>query len=185
MHAFNCTCSWMYWSDSGDVATIERASMDGRARQILHNTRLVYPFGLTLDYQNQVLYWIDASLDKIESSNVDGTNRQLIAMFVSNYHAFALSYFNNILYWSDWNTDVIHSIFANGTSLSSLMFGFRLLTGIEVVSGSRQQLPPGWLKQIKSIMYLAGCSFHCFYSPLLICLNCQFIIVMCRSKSLC
>ena len=187
MHVFDCTCSWMYWSDWGDVATIERASMDGRARQILHNTRLVYPFGLTLDYQNQVLYWIDASLDKIESSNVDGTNRQLIATFVSNYHAFAISYFNNILYWSDWNTDIIHSIFANGTSLSSLISGLRFLTGIEVVSGIRQQLPPGWLKKIKSItgMYLAGCNFHCFYFPLFICVNCQFIIVMYRSKSLC
>ena len=137
----------MYWSDWGAVATIERASMDGRARQILHNTQLFWPNGLTLDYQNQVLYWIDASLDKIESSNVDGTNRQLIVNFASsspNYHPFAMSLFNNVLYWSDWGTDMIHSIFANGTSLTSLIRGFSFATGIEVVSGSRQQLP-GWL----------------------------------------
>ena len=141
-------CSWMYWSDWGDVATIERASMDGRARQILHNTQLIYPNGLTLDYQNQVLYWIDASLDKIESSNVDGTNRTLIVNFASsspNYHPYSMSFFNNILYWSDWGTDMIHSISANGTSLTSLLRGFSLSTGIEVVSESRQQLPPGWL----------------------------------------
>jgi len=50
----------------GDVAKIERASMDGDARRTLHNTDLVWPNGLTLDYQNQVLYWIDAFLDKIE-----------------------------------------------------------------------------------------------------------------------
>ena len=85
--------------------------MDGQAKQVLHNTQLVYPNCLTLDYQNQVLYWIDASLDKIESSNVDGTNRTLIANFASNYHPFSMSYFNNVLYWSDWGTDMIHSIF--------------------------------------------------------------------------
>ena len=138
----------MYWSDWGGVRKIERASMDGQARQILHNSRLVWPNGLTLDYQNQVLYWIDASLDKIESSNVDGTNRTLIANFAlssPNYHPLSMTFFNNILYWSDWGTDMIHSIFANGTSLSSLTERFSLLTSIEVVSKSRQQLPPGWL----------------------------------------
>ena len=136
----------MYWSDWGDVPKIERASMDGQARQILHSSQLVRPNGLTLDYQNQVLYWIDAILDKIESSNVNGTNRQLIMTLVSsspNYYPFSISYFNNILYWSDWGTDKIHSIFANGTSLISLIRGFSLSTGIEVVSGSRQQLLAG------------------------------------------
>ena len=134
----------MYWSDWGDVATIERASMDGQARQVLHNTQLVYPNGLTLDYQNQVLYWIDASLDKIESSNVDGTNRQLITTFVLPvYHAFSMSFFNNILYWSDWGTDLILSMFTNGTSLTRLLSEFSYPTGIEVVSKSRQQLPTG------------------------------------------
>ena len=119
----------MYWSGWA-VATIERASMDGRARQILHNSQLVWPYGLTLDYQNQVLYWIDASLDKIESSNVDGTNRTLIANFAlssPNYHPLSMTFFNNILYWSDRGTDKIHSIFANGTSLTSLLRKIQLV----------------------------------------------------------
>ena len=141
-------CSWMYWSDWGVVAKIERASMDGRSRQIIHSSQLVWPNGLTLDYQNQVLYWIDGSLDKIESSNVDGTNRRLIlslALSSLNYQGFALSFFNNTLYWSDWGRDMVFSVFANGTSITSLLQGFSIPTGIEVVSENRQQLPPGWL----------------------------------------
>ena len=137
----------MYWSDWGAVATIERASMDGRGRQILHNSQLVRPFGLTLDYQNQVLYWIDASLDKIESSNVDGTNRTLIKALTSSSHwAHAMTFFNNIFYWSDWGTDMIHSMLANGTLVNLLIpaDSIRAPTGIEVVSENRQQLPPGW-----------------------------------------
>ena len=157
--SFICICSWMYWSDWGDIPKIEHASMDGRARQILHNTQLMRPNGLTLDYQNQVLYWIDASLDKIESSNVDGTNRRLITNFASsspNYYPFSMSFFNNILYWSDWGTDEIHSIFANGTSLTSFVRGLSFATGIEVVSGSRQQLSPGWFIQTNKI-YCVSC----------------------------
>ena len=185
MQSFICICSWMYWSDWGDIPKIEHASMDGQARQILHNTQLVRPNGLTLDYQNQVLYWIDASLDRIESSNVDGTNRTLIANFSPNYHPFSMSFFNNILYWTDWGTDKIHSIFANGTSLTSLIRRFRLATGIEVVSGSRQQLPPGWFIRANKI-YCVSCKMQ--FSLLLVLqlmLIHQILIVVCRSKSLC
>ena len=137
----------MYWSDWGVVAKIERASLDGRSSQTLHGSQLVWPNGLTLDYQNQVLYWIDGSLDKIESSNVDATNRRLIATFASstlNYQGFSLSFFNNTLYWSDWGRDMIFSIFANGSSLTALIHGFNLPTGIQVASENRQQLPQGW-----------------------------------------
>ena len=46
---FISTCSWMYWSDWGDAPTIERASMDGRAREILHNTQLFMEYFLLDD----------------------------------------------------------------------------------------------------------------------------------------
>ena len=61
----------MYWTDT------ERASMDGTSREVLHNTNLVWPTALTLDYDTQTLYWLDASLDKLETSHVNGSNRRL------------------------------------------------------------------------------------------------------------
>ena len=51
--------------------------MDGQNRTVLHNTLLTWPNGITIDYSAQKLYWVDAFLDKIEYSDVDGTGRQV------------------------------------------------------------------------------------------------------------
>ena len=67
----------MYWTDWGSTAKIEKASMDGQNRVVLHDTLLTWPNGITIDYAAQRLYWTDASLDKIEYSGVDGTGRQV------------------------------------------------------------------------------------------------------------
>ena len=52
--------------------------MDGTREQTIVNTGLIWPNAITIDRSAQILYWADASLDKIESSNVDGTNRRTI-----------------------------------------------------------------------------------------------------------
>ena len=70
---------WLYWTETSiSNPKIERASMDGTSRTVLHNTGLIFPSGITLDYTTQTLYWIDAGRLRIESSNVDGSNRQTV-----------------------------------------------------------------------------------------------------------
>lgn len=91
----------MYWTDWGTPAKIERASMDGLTRETLHNTDLVWPNAITMDYQSQTLYWLDAKLDKLESSFVNGSDRRTISTeFV--YHPFSVAFYKDVLYWSDW-----------------------------------------------------------------------------------
>ena len=76
-------------------------SMDGTMRETLHDTDLTWPNGLTIDYNTHTLYWVDAKLDKIESSFMNGSNRQLVTTsFV--IHPFSIAFFDGILYWSDW-----------------------------------------------------------------------------------
>lgn len=91
----------MYWSDWGVEPRIEKASMDGANRTVLHNTRLRWPNALTLDIFTQTLYWADASFDKVESSNADGTNRQLLIQ-TGIFHPFSIAVTNNEIYFSDW-----------------------------------------------------------------------------------
>ena len=114
---------WLYWSDWGRPAKIERASMDGTREQTIINTGLVWPNALTIDRAAQILYWADASLDKIESSNVDGTNRRTILQDGIR-HPFSIVIFNSTLYWSDWQADTIFSsklIGSRSLGLSSLV----------------------------------------------------------------
>ena len=129
----------MYWSDWGSFAKIEQASMDGRDRTVLHDTDLVWPNALTLDYEAQVLYWADAFWDKIESSGVDGTNRRIITR-QNVFHVFAITIYNNTLYWTDWETD---SVMARklGPSENTTTFFDGLRTepmGIQVITTERQ-----------------------------------------------
>ncbi len=42
-------CSYMYWTDWGSTAKIERAKGDGTDRTVLINTGLMWPNGITLD----------------------------------------------------------------------------------------------------------------------------------------
>jgi len=127
-------CSWLYWSDTGVVGKIERASMDGDARQVLHETGLLLPRGLTLDYE---LYWMDSI--RIESSNVDGSDRRLITS-IPFVNGFQLSFFDNVLYWIDLDFDILFSVTAAGSQVTVLIDGFSFGSGIEVVSENRQQL---------------------------------------------
>ena len=98
----------MYWTDYGSVDKIERASMDGTSRTVLHSTSLSAPYGLALDYYSQTLYWTDYTLDKLEASDVDGTNRRLLTR-VNVFCPYDLSYFDGQLYWGDFCNHVIYT----------------------------------------------------------------------------
>lgn len=52
----------MYWTDWSSNAKIERATLGGNFRTPIVSTNLVWPNGLTLDYEEQQLYWADGNL---------------------------------------------------------------------------------------------------------------------------
>ena len=75
--------SQMYWSDwvmhpASKTAKIETALMDGSQRKTLTINKTQWPNGMSLDRENQKLYWTEAFYDSIHSINTDGTNFQVI-----------------------------------------------------------------------------------------------------------
>ena len=97
--------------------------MDGTHKHAIVDTKLVWPNALTIDRSRQVLYWADASLDKIESANVDGTERTVLLQ-EGVLHPFSIAVFDSTLYWSDWQADTVFSsklIAMRLTNLSSLV----------------------------------------------------------------
>uniref|UniRef100_A0A803VR23 Low-density lipoprotein receptor-related protein 2 n=1 Tax=Ficedula albicollis TaxID=59894 RepID=A0A803VR23_FICAL len=97
---------YMYWTDWSSNAKIERATLGGNFRTPIVSTNLVWPNGLTLDYEEQQLYWADANLQKIERCTLTGTNREVIVS--TALHPFAMTVFDQHIYWTDWNTRSIY-----------------------------------------------------------------------------
>ena len=113
--------------------------MDGSNRTVLHNTALGWPNAITLDHLTHTLYWADASLDRIESSNAIGADRKVITS-TGIEHPFSMAFFEDTLYWSDWQSD---SVLSRGTRRGQRVREVvRSLStepmGVAVVTASRQ-----------------------------------------------
>lgn len=57
---------------------LESALLDGSERKTLVDHKIVYPYGVTLDYTTQHVYWVDTYLDFVERIDYDGSNRRTI-----------------------------------------------------------------------------------------------------------
>ena len=60
----------MFWTDWGTVPKIERADMNGHGQTTIVSGDLSWPNGLVIDEASQTLFWADAGLDKIETSDL-------------------------------------------------------------------------------------------------------------------
>ena len=126
----------LYWTDVG-TDTIEKASMDGTSRTVLHNTGLSNVYGLTLDYDNQTLYWADYSNNQIESSFVDGSNRMLVTSS-GIIDPFSITFYDGKLYWTDWSSNTINTLTLPSSVVSRVIATNRDCYGIHVVTKERQ-----------------------------------------------
>ncbi|CAI8033001.1 Low-density lipoprotein receptor-related protein 6, partial [Geodia barretti] len=136
---------YMYWTDWGEVAKIEKAGMDGLGRTVIIDTELIWPNGLALDYDTQILYWADANLDKIEYASVDGSGRTLLETGETGLlHPYALTIHGDLLYWTDWQnnsvfaTHKINGVGVGGDIASIVSYLVVNPNGIEAVGPNKQ-----------------------------------------------
>lgn len=76
--------SMMYWSDwqedsrDANRGSIRKAWMDGSNSGILITSKnMLWPNGLSLDTEQNVLYWVDAYYDRIEMVLLNTTERRV------------------------------------------------------------------------------------------------------------
>ena len=126
----------MYWTDVG-TDRIERASMDGTGRTVLHSTGLSRVYGLTIDYDTQTLYWADYSYNRIEKSSVDGTNRALVVSSgVSD--PYGITFFDGHLYYVDSTYSRIYRINISSPTVVPIFNTPAYPFDIKVVAKGRQ-----------------------------------------------
>uniref|UniRef100_A0A182QRH4 EGF-like domain-containing protein n=1 Tax=Anopheles farauti TaxID=69004 RepID=A0A182QRH4_9DIPT len=98
----------IFFSDWGKNAMIGRARMDGSDQTVVISNGIHWPNGLTLDWPNGRLYWVDAKLKRIESVRYDGSDRVVVLSDVLK-HPFSIAVFNDRIFWTDWSTKSIQS----------------------------------------------------------------------------
>ena len=126
----------MYWTDWGTSPKIEQAEMDGSMRRAIVTENLAWPNGLTVDLGTNRLFWTDANLDKIEVSDLNGRNRQLIMPATANIHPFGLAVYQDMLYWTDWNTKSISRFNLSSGKQEMMVYGLKKPTDIHVFDPS-------------------------------------------------
>ncbi|XP_025771221.1 low-density lipoprotein receptor-related protein 5 [Puma concolor] len=102
--ALDPTKGYVYWTEWGGKPRIVRAFMDGTNCMTLVD-KVGRANDLTIDYADQRLYWTDLDTNMIESSDMLGQERVVIADDLP--HPFGLTQYSDYIYWTDWN---LHSI---------------------------------------------------------------------------
>ena len=99
----------MYWSDWGSIPKIEKAEMTGKARSVIVSWNLHWPNGLTLDHDNNRLYWVDGYNNNLEYFDVvQGNRRTLISSLSNPLHPSGLTVLGDYLYLTDWVRGAIY-----------------------------------------------------------------------------
>ncbi|XP_077312028.1 low-density lipoprotein receptor-related protein 5 isoform X1 [Lithobates pipiens] len=127
---------YMYWTEWGGKPRIVRAYMDG-TNIITLVDKLGRANDLTIDYADQRLYWTDLDTNMIQSSNLLGQDREIIADDLP--HPFGLTQYSDFIYWTDWN---LHSIEradkVNGKNRTLIQGRLDFVMDILVFHSSRQ-----------------------------------------------
>uniref|UniRef100_A0AAZ3NRC3 EGF-like domain-containing protein n=1 Tax=Oncorhynchus tshawytscha TaxID=74940 RepID=A0AAZ3NRC3_ONCTS len=101
----------LFWTDwDASLPRIEAASMSGEARRTIHRETGSggWPNGLTVDYMERRIVWIDARSDAIYSALYDGSG--LIEVLRGHEylsHPFAVTMYGGEVYWTDWRTNTL------------------------------------------------------------------------------
>ena len=102
-----CSCSYLYWADTGLHAKIERSRLDGSERVTLvensngETQRIIAPTGLALDYEENVLYWCDRRNNIMERINLNSATFSANKLNITPTDCMSLTVWNKHIFWID------------------------------------------------------------------------------------
>ncbi|XP_039721688.1 prolow-density lipoprotein receptor-related protein 1 isoform X2 [Pteropus medius] len=90
---------WTNWNEQHP--SIMRAALSGANALTLIEKDIRTPNGLAIDHRAEKLYFSDATLDKIERCEYDGSHRYVI-LKSEPVHPFGLAVYGEHIFWTDW-----------------------------------------------------------------------------------
>ncbi|XP_034045778.1 low density lipoprotein receptor a [Thalassophryne amazonica] len=154
--------NFIYWTDWGNPAKIERGGLNGGDRAALVTDNIVWPNGITLDLLNQRLYWVDSKLHTLSSIDVQGGGRRTLIIDEDKLaHPLALTVFEEKVFWTDVSNNAILS--ANrvtGKDITPLVEHLSSPEDIILYHNLKQPAGRDWCNVSNG-----GCEFLCLAAP--------------------
>lgn len=100
---------------------------------------IAWPNALTIDHQNEQLWWADAKLNKIERCGLDGTNREIIKRNVGLPFSLAVS--SRFLYLSNWGNGKVERMEKGSWNINKVISPAfsQKVSGITLINGETQK----------------------------------------------
>ena len=99
----------MFWVNMVNQPKIERAGLDGTGKTSIINSEIGKPGAITVDWENDKIYWTDLELKRIECADLDGGNRKNLADR-SIFEPVGLAVHGDYLYWVDQHLSLIEKM---------------------------------------------------------------------------
>ena len=91
----------IFWINYDQPRRIEKLEMSGIGRRTIAQLDVVLPTGLTIDYDNNLLYWMDNHFNVLWECGLEGNNRVFKRPSSSINTPYAIEVFQSKLYWTD------------------------------------------------------------------------------------
>ncbi len=175
-------CSVVYWTDWGSSPAIMLARMDGEIVGPIIDTNIMWPNGVAVDYETDLIYWTDAFYHHIERADLNGDERTVIFSYSSDvlslYHGFHVLVKDHHAYWSDWLTSSVYSAhLPNGNDSSQIPRELKVIDratvryfGFTIVNTSSPR-QGGTYYHLKCLKFMNQCTCVRGYSSRLVCLS--------------
>ncbi|XP_077989412.1 low-density lipoprotein receptor-related protein 4-like [Glandiceps talaboti] len=168
----SCPCyrySHLYWCDLGNVGKIEKSNLNGEERETIvsesdNGNLIAKPNGLTIDYVENRLYWVDISLKKVMSVDLGGNFYAVREVYEEqNFrYPFDITLDEGFFFVSDYSTGSVWLIDRSNTDNNiALSIGDLKPLGITVYSEWRQQTS----SQGNCLINNGGCEHLCVGDP--------------------
>ncbi|XP_026680974.1 low-density lipoprotein receptor-related protein 1B-like [Diaphorina citri] len=106
--ALDPTSGYMFFTKWGATRPmLERSLLDGTERFPMVTHKIVYPYGVTVDFPTKHVYWVDTYLDFIDRINYDGTDRKTIRKGFPVQNLYDITVFENNLFVTSWRNQSI------------------------------------------------------------------------------
>ncbi|XP_068192271.1 low density lipoprotein receptor a [Antennarius striatus] len=152
--------NFVYWTDWGNPAKIEKGGLNGGDRNALVTDNIVWPNGITLDLLSQRLYWVDSKLHTLSSIDVQGGGRRTLIIDEHRLaHPLGLTLFEEKVFWTDVGNSAIFS--------ANRLTGHDITPVVEHLSSPEDILVYHNLKQPagRDWCQISACEFMCLGAP--------------------